>query len=175
MKTITISLTAIALLLLFSCNSDDTEEVQEDMIVPIQGTISLALSNGAGFVAQNISAFVEKKYDDTNTNIIDITGVVNDDGFLEIIIRDEDNSFRAFVENGTIPIGDSSLSYYALMSYTSDDFVLEATSGTFEIIRYDEDEFDQFVVLDATFSAAGESTSMVSSIDNLVLTCSLCN
>lgn len=174
MKKFTVSLIAFAVIALFSCSSDDNEDTQEDMVVPLQGTISVALSNGAGYVAENIEAFVEKKYDASNTNIMNVSALVNG-GNLFISIVDQDSTMPAVSNNNTISVGDTSQSSYVTVMYLSDDFSLEATAGSFEIITYDQDEYTSYVVLNATFSAAEGNNTMVSSINDLVLVCSVCN
>lgn len=175
MKKFTTSLLALSLLLLFSCSSDDDGSNSEGGI-PEQGNISLALSNGAGFPVENISAVISNLYGDTiNTADILITGTAGASGNIVIDIIDEDNSFRAITNESAFPVGDPSETIFASINYNSDSFNLQAEIGVLEIISYEEFPEQGYALLSATFSVSDFNfNSITSSILDIVLICQNC-
>jgi hypothetical protein len=149
-------LTAITL---FSCSTDDNDGNN----LPEQGNIALALSNGGGFSVENIEASISTLYDDSNMTSVTITGTAGQTGNIVITIIDNDGSFRALVNENSISIGDTSLSFYATVDFESDNFNLE-------IISYEEFNDQNYAILSATFSAADSNfNTMTSSILDIVL------
>lgn len=156
-------LTAITL---FSCSTDDNDGNN----LPEQGNIALALSNGGGFSVENIEASISTLYDDSNMTSVTITGTAGQTGNIAITIIDNDGSFRALVNENSISIGDTSLSFYATVDFESDNFNLDAGAGTLEIISYEEFNDQNYAILSATFSAADSNfNTMTSSILDIVL------
>jgi hypothetical protein len=160
-----------ALFTSFSCSED-----QEDTsIKPQQGSVSIALSNGGGFVIENLNAIISNHYGTDNTTDVSITGTAGSSGSIVITIIDNDGSFKALSKESSFPIGDTSKTYFATVKYASDNFNLDAGAGTITITSYTEFKDEKYSVLDATFSAAGNSNTMTSSILGLILSCSECD
>lgn len=160
----------LTLITMFSCSTDEENQVE----LPTQGNVSIALSNGAGFAVENLEATITNQYDIANTTTITITGTAGSTGTIEITIVDNDNSFMALVNENSIPIGDTSLSFYATIEYESDNFNLSGQAGTLEIINYTEFNDQNYSEIDATFSTAGNSNTMTSSILDIILNCESC-
>lgn len=161
----------LTLIITFSCSKDDNDTSN----LPEQGNISLALSNGAGFVVENIVATVTKPYGSGNTSSITITGTAGGSGNLQITLVDNDDSFKALAKDNKIPVGATSESVYATIEYESDNFNLNAAAGTVEINQYSETSDQKHTELDATFSAADSNfNTMTSSILDLILNCTGC-
>lgn len=159
------------LLLSFSCSKDSNNNSD----LPEQGSIALALSNGAGFQVENIVAIVSKPYGSGNTSTINITGTAGGSGQVKITLVDNDSSFKAFAMDNTLTVGATSESVYALIEYESDNFNLNGGAGTVIINRYTETSGQKYTELNATFSAAGSNfNTMTSSINGLVLNCTGC-
>jgi len=165
--------TLILLLILttFSCSKDSNGNSE----LPEQGNVSLALSNGAGFVVENLVATISNLYDSANATTVTITGTAGASGTIRIIIVDNDNSFQALVNDNVFPVGDTSMSFYATVDYESDNFSLNAGAGSLEITRYSEFSDQNYSELSATFSAAGINfNTMTSSMLGLILDCTGC-
>lgn len=156
----------------FACTTDDEGDSQSGL--PEQGNVSLALSNGGGFVVENMQASVSALYDTSNTPTITITGTAGNTGTILITIVDNDNDFMALVNENAIPIGNTALSFYATVDYQSDNFTMEAGAGTLEIISYEEFGNQNYAELSATFSAAGNFNTITSSILDVILSCESC-
>lgn len=161
----------ITLITTYSCSNDTDETMTE---LPMQGNISLALSNGGGFVVENIVATVTKPYGSGNTSTITITGTAGGSGKLKITLVDNDSSFKAFAKDNLIPVGATSESIYATIEFESNNFDLVAAAGTLEINGYTEAKGQKYTQLNATFSAAGGSNTMTSSISGLIINCTGC-
>lgn len=162
----------ITLITTYSCSNDTDETMTE---LPMQGNISLALSNGGGFVVENIVATVTKPYGSGNTSTITITGTAGGSGKLKITLVDNDDSSKAFAQDISIPLGSTTEPAYATIEYESDNFNLDASAGTVKINRYIETSGQKYTELNATFSATGSNfNTMTSSISGLILSCSGC-
>lgn len=168
------TLLLVTVLTVFSCSKDENDTSQ----LPEQGNISLALSNGAGFVVENIEARISNLYNTANTSTITITGTttVSNNGTLRITIVDNDNSFNAIANGNDISVGDTSNSFYATIEYQDDSFgSFIAGAGTVKITNYSEVSGENYALLSATFSAADSNfKNMTSSILGLVLNCTGC-
>ena len=162
----------VLILTTFSCSKDDNETSN----LPEQGNISLALSNGAGFVVENIVATVSKPYGSGNTSTLTITGTAaQGTANIQITLVDNDNSFKAFAKGNTLTVGATSESVYATIVYESDNFNLNGGAGTVIINGYTETSGQKYTELDATFSAAGDNfNTMTSSILDLIFNCKGC-
>ncbi len=165
------TLMVLTVITLVACSSDDDNQEAER---PAQGTISLALSNGGGFVVENLQASISTLYSNAMTTTITLSGTAGGSGNVVITIVDNDAAMQAIVSEGSIPVGNTSLPFYATVVFESNTFVLDATAGTLDIINYQEFPDQNYAVLSATFSAAGNSNSMTSSILDIVLDCSGC-
>lgn len=172
MKLLKMSILFICLIL-FSCDSDDDSE---QVSLPDQGNIALALSNGGGFVVENIEALISNFYGSSiNTADIIISGTAGLSGSIVINIIDDDDSFRALVNENSFPIGDPSLSFFATVDYQSDNFNLNAAAGTLEILSYEEFSDQNYAKLSATFSVAGNNfNTITSTIRDIILVCQNC-
>lgn len=174
-KTIIMKLLKMLILLsiitTFSC-SKDSEDNEE---LPAQGNVSLALSNGAGFVVENLVATISNQYDSANTSTITISGTSGSSGTVTITIVDNDNSFKALANGTDFTIGDTAQSFYATVEYQSDNFNLSGGAGTLKIINYTESNSQNYSEISATFSAAGPNfNTITSSILDLILDCTGC-
>ncbi len=165
---------ALLFLVLFSCSSDDNSSNQDSL--PDQGSISLALSNGAGFPVEDISGIISNLYNDTiNTADIFISGTAGATGSITINVIDDDSSFRALVNENAFPVGDPTLSIFAAIDYSSDNFNLNAGAGTLEILNYEEFPEQGYALLSATFSVSDANfNTMTSSMFDIVLVCQNC-
>lgn len=159
--------------ILYSCSTDDDGDSQSGL--PEQGNIGLALSNGAGFPVENLQASVSAFYDSSSTPTITITGTAGSTGTIVITIVDNDNDFMALVNENAIPIGNTTLSFYATVDFQSDNFTLNAGAGTLEILNYEEFDTQNYAELSATFSAADSNfNTMTASLLGIILSCQGC-
>lgn len=155
----------------FSC-SKDTDDTSD---LPTQGSISLALSNGAGFPVENLEATITKQYDTDKRTTITITGTAGSSGKVKITIVDNDDSFNAIVKDNSFPIGDTTKSFYMTVDYESDNFNLKGAGGTLKITNYSEINDQNYSKLNATFSTVDNNfNTMASTISGLILNCTGC-
>lgn len=83
-----------AIITTFTCSKDEEGSTE----LPMQGNISFALSNGAGFSVENIVAIVSKPYGSGNTSTITVTGTAGASSKVTITLVDNDSSFKAFAK-----------------------------------------------------------------------------
>lgn len=171
MKTIKIFALFLILINLSCSDSDDSQEEQL-----AQGSISIAFTDGGGFVMENIKATVSNDYTTSNTLSINVTASAegSSGGRLTLNIVDNDDSLKALVKDNKIPIGDTSKSFYATVKYIDNSREFNGLIGAFEVDNYVSN--GKTAVLSGTFSSTNDNfVNILSSINSLILNCPSCN
>lgn len=173
MKTIKTLVLFLFLINLSCSKSDDTQEEQNS-----PGSVSIAFTNGGGFVMENIKATVSNDYTSSNKLTVNITGSAegSSGGSFTMSIVDNDDNFSALAKDNSIPFGNTTKSFYATARYTSNSIDFEGLTGTLDVTKYEENTNSKTALLNATFSPSnGSGVIMLGTISGLVLRCTSCN
>ncbi|GGD21857.1 hypothetical protein [Hyunsoonleella pacifica] len=158
-----------------SCSeSENSEEEQQQT----QGSISIAFTNGDGFVMENIVATLTNYYETDQTLNINITADAEgpSGGKLTLTIVDNDDSFQALVNGSQFPIGDNTKSFYATLRYVDNTSTFTGATGSLDIRSFQANlnGNSNKALLSAVFSSSDGTVIMNSTISDLILNCIEC-
>jgi hypothetical protein len=174
MKTIK-TLALFLFVITFSCSeSDDSNEEKQQLE---QGSVSLAFTDGGGFVMENIVATVTSNYENSNTLSILIKANAEDSGgILTLNIVDNDASIEAFKFDDEYSYQNNVSSVYATATYVDSSRDFSGTVGRVRITKYQENVNgnSKATKISATFNITGNFVTMLGNISGLVLNCEEC-